>query len=129
MRNFFVFFLFAKITSKILHSIGLCFKVFSDFFKRTQQCRQQLEPSLNTNVLHLWLTTVVKKFTELDAKKHKEALKPHILYATGTTGHILERETGLSIQSLLSGPMGGDQQLGGLIAEKKIDMMIFFGIQ
>ena len=39
-------------------------------------------------------------------QKHKEALKPHILYATGTTGHILERETGLSIQSLLSGPMG-----------------------
>lgn len=62
------------------------------------------------------------RFTEA----YKHILKEHELYATGTTGLRIKEETGLSIHRFKSGPLGGDQQIGGMIAENKMDMVIFF---
>lgn len=60
------------------------------------------------------------------AKSHRNALSPHTLYATGNTGNRIHQETGLQVTRMLSGPLGGDQQIGSLIATGQLDMVIFF---
>jgi methylglyoxal synthase len=60
------------------------------------------------------------------AKFNRDLLAHHQVYATGTTGDILEQELDFEITKLQSGPLGGDQQIGAKIVDGEIDFMIFF---
>ena len=80
----------------------------------------------------------VNSASDLDAKKklmqnfciaYKGILCKHNLFATGTTGRLVEEVTNLSIHKYLAGPLGGTQQLGSQIAQNDIDALIFYEIQ
>ena len=57
--------------------------------------------------------------------EYKDVLAQHTLFATGTTGLMVMGATGLEIKQMKSGPLGGDQQIGSMVAEGKLDMVIF----
>ncbi len=59
------------------------------------------------------------------SKRYKDVLAEHELYATGTTGTLIMGETALPIYRMKSGPLGGDQQIGAMIADGNMDLVIF----
>ncbi|RAH37229.1 methylglyoxal synthase [Halomonas sp. SL1] len=60
------------------------------------------------------------------AKRWQDTLARHELVGTGTTATRLARQLGLEIEPLMSGPLGGDQQIGARIAEQGLDLLVFF---
>jgi methylglyoxal synthase len=60
------------------------------------------------------------------ATYNKDVLSRHELYGTGTTGLLVEQALDVSVRKLLSGPLGGDQQIGALVATGGLDVIIFF---
>lgn len=57
---------------------------------------------------------------------YRHIFAEHELYATGTTGQRIHEETGLEVTRFRSGPLGGDQQIGAMIANNQMDMVFFF---
>ena len=67
-----------------------------------------------------------KKSTMIElAVKFKDVLSKHTLYATGTTGTLIMGETALPIKRMKSGPLGGDQQIGAMLADGELGLIIF----
>lgn len=68
-----------------------------------------------------------KKSELLDWVKHnRKILSQHELFGTGTTGKLISETDGLTVNRVKSGPMGGDLQIGAMIAEGRLDVLIFF---
>lgn len=59
------------------------------------------------------------------ARRYKDVLSEHELYATGTTGKLINELIGLNVNRFLSGPLGGDQQIGARLAQGEMDFIIF----
>jgi len=60
------------------------------------------------------------------AMDNKKFLEKHYLVATGTTGKLIKEKTGLEVYCYKSGPLGGDQEIGALVANGEVDMVFFF---
>lgn len=60
------------------------------------------------------------------AKFNRAVLVEHEIWGTGTTGGLIEKALSMPVHKLLSGPLGGDQQIGAMIVEGRIDLLIFF---
>ncbi|MFI0474497.1 methylglyoxal synthase [Halomonas sp. HMF6819] len=60
------------------------------------------------------------------ATRWQQTLRRHTLLGTGTTAGRLKQALGLEVEGLMSGPLGGDQQIGARLAEQRLDMLIFF---
>lgn len=68
-----------------------------------------------------------KKATIVDfCQRHLDILQQCSLVATGTTGRLIHEATGLNVERMLSGPYGGDQQIGALVASRTMDAVLFF---
>ncbi len=60
------------------------------------------------------------------ARFNRGTLEHHELFGTGTTGTMIAKELDLPVTTFLSGPLGGDQQIGAAIAEHRLDLVVFF---
>lgn len=74
--------------------------------------------------MHLLHTIKKDEIVEL-AKKYQDVLSKYELYATGTTGTLIMGETGLKITRMKRGPKGGDQQIGAMLANGELDLIVF----
>jgi methylglyoxal synthase len=87
--------------------------------------RNQIKPWITRNIALVAHDNQKEELLDW-CKKNRGLLSRHNLFATGTTGALLADCLDLPVHRFLSGPLGGDQQIGAAIAEGKIDILVFF---